>query len=107
MKRREGHTPGRAARPIAMLLAALLAAACSACGRSRDGGGGGDAAREATIEELNGAVEAWFTMRGEWPRSVEELRRFPGLRDRTLPAPPPGKTWAIDPETRKIVAVDG
>jgi len=98
------HDPYWSVRRTAVLLTTVVAVAFAGCGRARDDST--DDARVATIEELNAAVEAWFMLKGEWPHEVEELCRIPALRDRTLPAPPPGKIWIIEPETRKIVAIE-
>lgn len=61
---------------------------------------------EATLAELNSALDSWTMMKGGLPPSVSALTNFPALRNKRLPAAPPGKKLAIDSATRQVVFFD-
>ena len=59
-------------------------------------------AKEPTLEELNSALEVWFTAKGGSPKNFEELVQAGYLPK--VPTPPPGRTYVIDaPNIRVIV----
>jgi len=60
---------------------------------------------EATMEELNAALDTWVMVKG-LPHSVSELTNFPALKGKQLPAAPAGKKLAIDARKRQVVLVD-
>jgi len=61
---------------------------------------------EATLEELNAALGTWVMAKGRPPQSVSELTNFPALKEKRLPAPPPGKKLALDAARRRVVFAD-
>lgn len=58
-------------------------------------------AREPTLTELNEAVQAWFTSRGQAPASLEELAKAKFISK--VPTPPPGRQYVIDKENLRVV----
>jgi len=60
---------------------------------------------EATMEELNAALDTWVMVKG-LPHSVSELTNFPALKGKQLPAAPVGKKLAIDAAKRQVVFVN-
>lgn len=61
---------------------------------------------EATLAELNSALDSWTMMKGALPPNVSALTNFPALRNKRLPAAPPGKKLAIDSATRQVVFIE-
>lgn len=59
------------------------------------------AAKEPTLNELNEAVQAWFTSRGQAPTSLEELAKARFISK--VPTPPPGRQYVIDKENLRVV----
>ena len=57
--------------------------------------------KEPTIEELNEAVQAWFTSRGRPPESFEQMAQARFLPK--VPTPPPGRQYVIDREKLRVV----
>ena len=60
---------------------------------------------KVTLAELSRAVIIMSMSSAGAPRSVDELTNFPAFKGRPFPAPPAGKTFAIDPATHQIVIV--
>lgn len=60
--------------------------------------------KEMTIEEMTGAVQAWVTSRGEAPKNFQEMIKAGFIRK--MPAPPPGKEFAIDAKNLQVVLRD-
>lgn len=59
-------------------------------------------AKEPTLEELNSALQVWFTAKGGSPKGFEDLVKAGYLSK--VPTPPPGRTYVIDaPNIRVIV----
>ena len=80
----------------------FLALALTGCSQRE-----GAAARpEATMQELNAALDTWVMVKG-LPHSVSDLTNFPALKGKQLPAAPAGKKLAIDAAKRQVVFVDG
>jgi hypothetical protein len=80
-----------------LLLVGLLAG----CGKS-----GGPAGEEASIPELNRALQVWVMSKASLPANVSDLTNFPALQGKRMPTPPPGKKLAIDPRSRQVIFVD-
>ncbi|MEQ2009822.1 MAG: hypothetical protein ABMA26_23810 [Limisphaerales bacterium] len=59
------------------------------------------ATKEPTLDELNQAVQAWFTSRGQAPASLEELAKARFIS--RVPTPPPGRQYVIDKENLRVV----
>ena len=57
--------------------------------------------KEPTLEELNLAVQAWFTSRGQAPASLEEMAKARFIPK--VPTPPPGREFVIDKEKLCVV----
>ena len=62
-----------------------------------------DIRTEASLEELNVALDTWMMVKGTIPPTVSELTNFPALKTKRLPTASPGKKLAIDPATRRVV----
>lgn len=60
--------------------------------------------KDMTIEEMTGALEAWFTSRGAAPKNFQEMIKAGFIKK--MPAPPPGKEFAIDAKNLQVVLVD-
>lgn len=58
-------------------------------------------AKEPTLNELNDAVQAWFTSRGQAPASFEELAKAKFISK--VPTPPPGRQYVIDKENLRVL----
>jgi hypothetical protein len=58
-------------------------------------------AKEPTLGELNDAVQAWFTARGQAPASFEELAKAQFISK--VPTPPPGRTYVIDAPNIRVI----
>jgi len=84
------------------ILCVLVAAVAAGCSKSASGPKG----PEATLPELTRVVRAISMSKGACPSDINELTNFPTLRNKRLPAAPPGKKLAIDPATRQAVFVD-
>ena len=61
---------------------------------------------EASLPELNRALQTWVMAKGGFPADVNELTNFPTLQGKRMPAAPPGKKVAIDRATRQVVFAD-
>lgn len=57
--------------------------------------------KEPTLDELNEAVQAWFTSRGQAPANFEELAKARFISK--VPTPPPGRTYVIDAPNIRVV----
>ena len=57
--------------------------------------------KEPTLTELNEAVQAWFTSRGQAPKSLEELAKARFISK--VPTPPPGREYVIDAQNLRVV----
>ena len=82
---------------LSCVLMGLAAAGCSK---------GAQKGPEASLPELNRALQTWVMAKGTFPTDVSELTNFPTLQGKRLPAAPPGKKVAIDRATRQVVFVD-
>ena len=60
--------------------------------------------KEATLEEMSYAVQAWFTSRGAAPKSLQELVKAGFIKK--LPVPPPGQQFALDTQNLRVVLVN-
>ena len=59
-------------------------------------------AKEPTLEDLNSALQVWFTAKGGSPKGFEDLVK-PGYLSK-VPTPPPGREYVIDaPNIRVLV----
>lgn len=58
-------------------------------------------AKEPTLTELNDALQAWFTSRGQAPASFEELAKAKFISK--APTPPPGRQYVIDKENLRVL----
>jgi hypothetical protein len=58
-------------------------------------------AKEPTLNELNDAVQAWFTSRGQAPASLEELAKARFISK--VPTPPPGRQYVIEAENLRVI----
>ena len=58
-------------------------------------------AKEPTLNELNDAVQAWFTSRGQAPASLEELARARFISK--VPTAPPGRQYVIDAQSLRVI----
>jgi hypothetical protein len=83
-----------------LLLAAVLLVAALGCSKST-----GAREAEATLPELNRALQAWIMAHGSYPSNVNQLTNFPALEGKRMPTPPPGKKLAVDPGTRQLTYV--
>jgi hypothetical protein len=61
---------------------------------------------EATLEDLNRALQVWSMTKPNPPQDVTDLTNSMGVRGKRLPQPPPGKKLAIDPVQHRVVWVD-
>lgn len=57
--------------------------------------------KEPTLTELNEAVQAWFTSRGQAPASLEELAKAKFISK--VPTPPRGQQYVIDAQNLRVV----
>ena len=78
-----------------LALLALLAAGCH-----------GSKLEEATLPEVNRAVQAMTMGRGFAPTNVLELTNYLGQMGKSLPTPPAGKKLIIDPASNHAVFVE-
>jgi hypothetical protein len=81
------------------MVATLATAGCSKGVSSRKG-------PEATLPEVNRALQTWVMAKGSIPSDLNELTNFPTLRGKSLPVAPAGKKLAIDSGTRQVVFAD-
>ena len=59
-------------------------------------------AKEPTLEDLNSALQVWFTAKGGSPKGFDDLVKAGYLSK--VPTPPPGRQYVIDaPNIRVIV----
>jgi hypothetical protein len=58
---------------------------------------------EATLPELNRALQTWVMSRGSYPNEISDLTNFPALRGKQIPQLPPGKRLIVDPGSSQIV----
>lgn len=58
-------------------------------------------AKEPTQEELNTALQVWFTARGGTPGSFEDLVKAGFISK--VPTPPPGREYVIDKQTLRVL----
>ncbi|MEO5802824.1 MAG: hypothetical protein ABIR24_04790 [Verrucomicrobiota bacterium] len=61
---------------------------------------------EASLPELNRALQTVAMAKGKFPERVEDLTEFLALQKKRLPTPPPGKKLVIDSTNRIVVLVD-
>jgi hypothetical protein len=87
--------------PRSLLLVAALLVAAMGCSRST-----GQPEAEASLPELNRALQAWIMGHGSYPSDLNQLTNFPALKGKRLPAPPPGKKLALSSDARQIMYVD-
>lgn len=61
---------------------------------------------EASLLELNRALQMWSMTKGSYPSDLNQLTNFPALQGKRMPTPPPGKKLVFDRTTRQIVFAD-
>lgn len=90
-------------KQIAMLKNILLAAffgwAVLGCGKKAAAGS------EATLPELDRALQTVAMAKGRFPEKLEELNEFLALQKKRLPTPPPGKKFVIDSTNHSVVLI--
>ena len=84
-----------------LILAAALLIGGTGCSKNPS-----QAGAEATLPELNRAMQMWFMTQGSYPTDVNQLTNSPALKGKHLPAPPAGKKLALDPVAHEITYVD-
>lgn len=57
--------------------------------------------KEPTLEELNAALEVWFTAKGGSPMGFDDLVKAGYLSK--VPTPPPGRQYVIDAQKLRVV----
>ncbi|MEO7299532.1 MAG: hypothetical protein ABI042_13260 [Verrucomicrobiota bacterium] len=82
-----------------ILLFALISFSLAACGKKSS------SETEATLPELDRALQSVTMAKGKLPEKVEELSEFMALQGKRLPIPPSGKRYVIDRTNRKVVLV--
>jgi|GEM_PF-1565402 len=75
-----------------LALLALFAAGCH-----------GSKLKEATLPEVNRAMQAMTMGRGVAPTNVLELTNYLGQMGESLPTPPAGKKLVIDPVSNQVI----
>lgn len=60
---------------------------------------------EASLPELDRALQSVAMAKGKLPERVEELSEFLALQGKRLPTAPPGKKYVIDSTNRNVVLV--
>ena len=78
--------------PRILLLAVALLVGAMGCSRAPSQKG-----TEASLPELNRALQMWLMGHGSFPSDLGQLTNIPALKGKQLPAPPPGKKLAFDP----------
>lgn len=89
--------------PLSIICILILCVTGLFVGCSKQNQSGAAKLPEATLAEINVALDSWMMMKGSTPRSITELTNFPALRNKRLPAAPEGKKLTIDPVTRQVV----
>jgi hypothetical protein len=84
-----------------LLFAVVLLVTAMGCSR-----GSTQKETEASLPELNRAVQMWHMGRGSYPRDLNQLTNLPALKGKRLPSPPPGKKLALDPNTHQVAFLD-
>ena len=84
-----------------LLLAAALLVGALGCSRSSSPTG-----VEASLPELNRALQMWLMGHGSYPSDLGQLTNIPALKGKRLPAPPPGKKLGFDAVTHQLTYVD-
>ena len=84
---------------LSCVVVALVAGGCSKGASTQKG-------PEASLPELNRALQTWVMAKGAFPADVNELTNFPTLQGKRLPAAPPGKKLTMDHATRQVVFAD-
>jgi hypothetical protein len=87
--------------PRILLLAVALLVGAMGCSRVSSQKGA-----EASLSELNRALQMWLMGRGSFPSDLGQLTNIPALKGKHLPTPPPGKRLGFDPVTRQITFLD-
>ena len=82
-----------------IFLLALISFSLAACGKKSP------SETEATLPELDRALQSVAMVKGKLPEKVEELSEFIALQGKRLPTPPPGKKYVIDTTNRRVVLV--
>ena len=54
-----------------------------------------DSRPEASLVEVNQALESWLLYKGSYPTNLDELKSFPLFKKR-LPTPPPGEKLVLE-----------
>ncbi|MEO6034365.1 MAG: hypothetical protein ABIQ35_03835 [Verrucomicrobiota bacterium] len=60
---------------------------------------------DASLPELNRALQSVAMAKGRFPENVDDLSEFLALQGKRVPAPPPGKKFVIDATNRVVVLV--
>jgi hypothetical protein len=82
-----------------IFLLTLISFSLAACGKKSS------SETEATLPELDRAMQSIAMAKGKLPEKVEELSEFMALQGKRLPAAPPGKQYVIDSTNRRVVLV--
>ena len=82
-----------------IFLLALIGLSLGACGKKSV------SETEATLPELDRALQSVAMAKGKLPEKIEELSEFMALQGKRLPTPPPGKRYVIDTTNRRVVLV--
>lgn len=84
-----------------LFLASLLfLGLASGCGQKKT-----EAAKAASLDELNRALSVVAMRSGYSPPPTNEVAKFLALSGKTMPVPPLGKKLVIDPVQRQFVLV--
>ncbi len=78
----------------------LISFSLAACGKKSS------SETEATLPELDRALQSVAMAKGKLPEKVEELSEFIALQGKRLPTPPPRKQYGIDKTNRRVVLVN-
>jgi hypothetical protein len=82
-----------------IILSLLIVAAVPGCSKK-----GGKSA-EATLEDLNRALQEYVAANSTYPGSVSELTNLPALQGKPLPTLEPGQMLVIDKQIGRVVLV--
>ena len=68
-------------------------------------GGNTPTESEASLPEMDRALQTVAMAKGRFPEKVEELTEFLALQGKRLPTPSPGKKFMIDSTNRNVVLI--
>lgn len=96
-----GHTKGVI---IVLLLSACLGCLCGCGKKSETSGSGLSGTTDRQLAELNDATRRYRVEHGPFPTNLEQL--VAARRIKSVPTPPPGKRFVIDPKTGIVSLID-